>query len=52
MDRTLKQLLDKSIEDKMEWDTLCIPFPTKDGDVNLCDYIGLVFLLQHGLPKI
>jgi hypothetical protein len=41
MDRTLKQLLDKSIEDKMEWDTLCIPFPTKDGDVNLCDYIGL-----------
>jgi hypothetical protein len=42
MESSLKQLLDKAVLDKMEWETVTLPFPSSDGNnVNLCDYIGL-----------
>jgi len=42
MESSLKQLLDKAVLDKMEWETVTMPFPSSDGNnFNLCDYIGL-----------
>jgi hypothetical protein len=40
MDGILKDVLDQCIADKKRWNTVSIPFPTQNGEVNLCDYIG------------
>jgi hypothetical protein len=41
MDSSIKELPDKSIVDRQEWETVSILFPTNSGpDTNLCDYIG------------
>jgi hypothetical protein len=41
MDSYLKQLLDKTVSEQMEWEAASIPFAATDGQQhNLCDYMG------------